>query len=163
MTLDELTEYDVVQMTDEEMGGFLSSHSVGVLGLPTDAAPSLRPMSFWFDGESTLYLLYILGETSRKHELSARTELARFLVYSAETMFNWRSVLLTGTLDAVPESEWEKVQAAVEDAWRPDVFRQAISDDNVILYRFDITEQTGLKSTGLPPAFEEGASDRGGE
>lgn len=88
MTIDELTEYDVVQMTDQEIQGFLSSHSVGVLGLPTTAAPSMRPMSFWFDGESRLYLLYILGEKSRKEELTDRTDVARFLVFSAETMFN---------------------------------------------------------------------------
>ena len=161
MTVDELTEYDVVRMTAEEMAGFLSSHSVGVLGLPTEGAPSLRPMSFWFDGASTLYLLYVLGEGSRKADLSDRADVARFLVYSAETMFNWRSVLLTGTLDPVPESEWDEVQAAVEDAWRPDVFRQAITDDNVGLYAFEIADQTGLKSAGLPPAFERGAADEG--
>lgn len=36
-------------------------------------------------------------------------------------------------------------------------------DDNVKLYEFEITEQWGLKSTGLPPAFEEGASERSSE
>lgn len=158
MTIDELAEYDVVRMTEQEIQGFLSSHSVGVLGLSTDAAPSMRPMSFWFDGESRLYLLYILGEKSRKEELTEQTDIARFLVFSAETMFNWRSVLLTGSLDKVPDDEWDEVQAAVEDAWRPDVFRQAITDDNVKLYRFVIADQSGLKSAGLPPAFEEGAA-----
>ena len=158
MTIDELTEYDVVRMDDEEISGFLSSHSVGVLGLPTDAAPSLRPMSFWFDGASRLYLLYFLGDSSRKAELTAQADVARFLVYSAETMFTWRSVLLTGTLSEVPESEWEAVQEDVENAWRPDVFRQALADDNIKIYQFQIDEQTGLKSTGIPPGFEEDPS-----
>jgi hypothetical protein len=153
MTVDELSEYDVVRMDVEEIRGFLSSHSVGVLGLPTDGAPSLRPMSFWFDGDARLYLLYFLGESSRKAELSEQADVARFLVYSAETMFTWRSVLLTGELDEVPKSEWETVQSAVENAWRPDVFRQAITDDNIVIYRFSIDEQTGLKSIGTPPGF----------
>jgi len=51
----------------------------------------MRPMSFWFDGESRLYFLY-----------------------RAETMFNWRSVLLTGTISEVPESERDAVRDAME-------------------------------------------------
>ncbi|SEO21492.1 hypothetical protein SAMN04487948_101131 [Halogranum amylolyticum] len=155
MTVDEITEYDVDRMSDEEIRGFLSSHSVGVLGLPTDGAPSLRPMSFWFDGESGLYLLYFLGESSRKVELSEQADVARFLVYSAETTFTWRSVLLTGTLNEVPKSEWKTVQEDVESAWRPDALKQALTDDNIRIYQFRIDEQTGLRSTGIPPGFEE--------
>jgi nitroimidazol reductase NimA-like FMN-containing flavoprotein (pyridoxamine 5'-phosphate oxidase superfamily) len=159
MTVDELSEYGLVRMDAGEIRGFLSSHSVGVLGLPTEDAPSMRPMSFWFDGESRLYLLYVLGSSSRKEALSDRTDVARFLVYSAETMFNWRSVLLTGTLSEVPESEREAVQDAMDILWRPDLFEKASSSLNTKLYRFEIEEQTGIKHIGLPPAFEEKLSE----
>lgn len=155
MTVDELAVYDVVPMSDEEIRGFLSSHSVGVLGLPTTDAPSLRPMSFWFDGGSSLYLLYVLGEDSRKAELTARSDVARFLVYSAETAFTWRSVLLTGTVDELRWGDEERgVREAVEAAWRPDVLKRVVERDAVGLYRFRIDEQVGLKSMGLPPGFE---------
>jgi nitroimidazol reductase NimA-like FMN-containing flavoprotein (pyridoxamine 5'-phosphate oxidase superfamily) len=156
MTVDELSLYDVVQMSDEEIRGFLSSHSVGVLGFSTEGAPSLRPMSFWFDGESGLYLLYVGGDRGRKAELTARSDAARFLVYTAETTFTWRSVLLTGTVDEVPdEEEEETIVKAVEDAWRPEVLRQAVENESVRLYRFTIEDQHGIKSMGLPPGFED--------
>jgi hypothetical protein len=163
MTIDELSIYDVATMTDEEIEGFLSSHSVGVLGLPTDGAPSMRPMSYWFDGESTLYILYVLGSESRKAELSARADVARFLVYSAETMFTWRSVLLTGTVTEAPEEDRERVQSSLEAAWRPDVLQKAIDSEAVGIYQFRVDEQSGVKSMGLPPAFEReaGATDGG--
>ncbi|EMA56061.1 pyridoxamine 5'-phosphate oxidase family protein, partial [Halococcus thailandensis] len=85
MTTDELGEHGMVKMDDGEIHGFLSSQNVGVLGLPTEGAPALRPMSFWFDGDSQLYFPYLVGSTSRKVKLSDRTTAARFLVYRAET------------------------------------------------------------------------------
>ncbi|AUV83498.1 pyridoxamine 5'-phosphate oxidase family protein [Salinigranum rubrum] len=155
MTLDELDDYGMVRMTDEEVAGYLASQRVGVLGLPAERAPSLRPMSFGFDGDSRLYLLYVLGEESRKAELSAAAEYARFLVYSAETPFNWRSVLLTGRLTEVPEADVERAEEVLTDAWRPDVFERASRVEATRLYCFDIEERTGLKHLGLPPGFED--------
>jgi nitroimidazol reductase NimA-like FMN-containing flavoprotein (pyridoxamine 5'-phosphate oxidase superfamily) len=141
-------------MEEEAIRGFLTSHSVGVLGLPADGAPSLRPMSFWFDGDSRLYLLYILGEQSRKAELTERADSARFLVYSAETPFNWRSVLLTGELRPVPEGGLGPVREALENAWRPAVFEDLIAGDDAEVYELRISDRVGLEASGLPPAFE---------
>lgn len=155
MTLDELDEYGMVRMTDDEIAGYLASQSVGVLGLPTDGAPSLRPMSFGFDGDSRLYFLYVLGEESRKAELTTDAVPARFLVYSAETPFNWQSVLLTGRLSEVPGEDVEAAAAVLNGAWRPDVFERASAVETTRLYRFDIDERTGLKHLGLPPGFDE--------
>ncbi|WP_136589793.1 pyridoxamine 5'-phosphate oxidase family protein [Salinigranum halophilum] len=154
MTLDELDEYGMVRMTDEEITGYLASQRVGVLGLPAEGAPSLRPMSFGFDGDARLYFLYVLGGESRKAELSTDAREARFLVYSAETPFNWRSVLLTGRMSEVPDGERAAAREALNDAWRPDVFERASAAEATQLYRFDIETRTGLKHLGLPPGFE---------
>ncbi|WP_372910488.1 pyridoxamine 5'-phosphate oxidase family protein [Salinigranum sp.] len=154
MTTEELEGYGMVEMTEEEIDGYLASQSVGVLGLPTEGAPSLRPMSFGFDGESRLYFLYVLGTESRKAELSTGDRPARFLVYSAETPFNWRSVLLTGQTSEVPEDETAAAEEVLTGAWRPDVFARAVETEATRLYRFDVTERAGLKHLGLPPGFE---------
>jgi nitroimidazol reductase NimA-like FMN-containing flavoprotein (pyridoxamine 5'-phosphate oxidase superfamily) len=147
----------MVEMTDEEVTGFLASQSVGVLGLPTEdgGTPSLRPLSFGFDGEARLYFLYVVGAESRKLELTERADTARFLVYRAETTFNWRSVLLTGTVTEVAEDDRERALEALEGAWRPDVFERASATEATRLYQFDVDERTGLKHLGLPPGFEE--------
>jgi hypothetical protein len=156
MTVDELDDYGMVEMTDEEVRGFLASQRVGVLALPTEdgGAPSMRPLSFGFDGES-LYFLYVVGAESRKVELTDRADHARFLVYSAETAFNWRSVLLTGSVDEVAEEDRERALDTLDGAWRPDVFERASATEATRLYRFEIDEHTGLKHLGLPPGFED--------
>jgi len=162
MTVDDLGEYGMVRMDDEEVRALLSSHGVGVLGLPGDGAPSLRPMTYGYDAEAdALYFLYIVGSGSRKAASSDRAEAARFLVYSAETQFNWRSVLLTGQIDAVPDSETDAIEERVSLPWQPDLFRRAGAEERTRLYRFEITEWAGLKHVGLPPAFA--ASDADGE
>lgn len=157
--LDDLDEYGITRMTDAEIAGYLASQSVGVLGLPAEDAPSMRPMSFGFDGDSRLYFLYVLGTESRKAELSERAGTARFLVYSAETPFNWRSVLLTGTLGAVPDDERDAAEAALRDAWRPDVFERASAAEATSLARFDVEERTGVRHLGLPPGFGTSSDD----
>ncbi|MFC6990541.1 pyridoxamine 5'-phosphate oxidase family protein [Haladaptatus sp. GCM10025707] len=158
MTIDELTDAGMAQMTDDEIRGFLSSQHVGVLALPTDGAPSMRPLSFWYDGDHGLYFLYILGDSSRKALLSDEAAAARFLVYRAEALFNWRSVLLTGTIDAVPETERAALDAKTASQRRPDLFKQALATAETALYRFDITEWTGVEHLGLPAGFEEPTS-----
>ena len=158
MTVDTLEEYGMVRTSDEEIRGFLSSQRVGILGLPTEGPPVMRPMSFWYDGADTVYFLYVLGSSSRKAEVSDRADAARLLVYSADTAFNWTSVLLTGTISDVPEGERDAVEDAMEMRWRPDVFERASASENTALYRFHIEEQTGLKHLGLPPGLEEGPS-----
>lgn len=154
MTIEDLAEYGIEPMTDDTIKSFLSTQSVGVLGLPTDREPLLRPLSFWFDGDSALYFVYVLGEESRKAAASNDADIARFLVYSAETPFQWRSVLLTGSLSEVPESELSAVLDELEIRWRPDLFERASVDEPTALYRFDIAEQTGIKHLGLPPGFD---------
>jgi nitroimidazol reductase NimA-like FMN-containing flavoprotein (pyridoxamine 5'-phosphate oxidase superfamily) len=157
MTVDELGDYGTVEMTDEEVTGFLASQSVGVLGLPTEGGdpPSLRPLSFGFDGEGRLYFLYVVGSESRKVDLTERAGTARFLVYSAETAFNWRSVLLTGTVTEVAEEDRARALDTLDGAWRPDVFERAGATEATRLYQFDVDEWTGLKHLGLPPDFDE--------
>jgi nitroimidazol reductase NimA-like FMN-containing flavoprotein (pyridoxamine 5'-phosphate oxidase superfamily) len=160
MTIDDLTDYGMVRMDDEEIRALLSSHSIGVLGLPGDGAPCLRPMSYGYDADTdALYFLYILGSGSRKATLSDRADEARFLVYSAETQFNWRSALLTGHVDATAEDDMDAVADRVTLPWQPDLFRRAGAEERTRLYRFEITDWTGLKHVGLPPAFavDEGA------
>jgi nitroimidazol reductase NimA-like FMN-containing flavoprotein (pyridoxamine 5'-phosphate oxidase superfamily) len=154
MTLDELDEYGMARLDEREMRGVLASQKIGVLGLPTEGAPYLLPLSFGFDGESTLYFLYVLGGESRKADLTDATDVASFLVYSAETTFNWRSVLLEGTISEVPDDERERILETTQLSWRPDLFETASQREATRLYQFVIREWSGIKHTGLPPGFE---------
>jgi nitroimidazol reductase NimA-like FMN-containing flavoprotein (pyridoxamine 5'-phosphate oxidase superfamily) len=156
MSIARLQEYGLEPMDDDAIREFVSSQSTGVLGLPMDGAPYLLPMSFAFDGNSSLYFTYLLGSSSRKETLSERSDHARFLVYSVETMFNWRSVLLTGELTEVPESEWSELEDILTTAWRPELFRTVSTSADVSVYEFPIQSQSGIRHTGLASGFREG-------
>ena len=99
--------------------------------------------------------LHVAGNGSRTAELTDHAEHARFLVYSAETPFNWRSVLLAGTVAKVVEADRARALDTLRGAWRPDVFERASATEATRLYRFEIDERTGLKHLGLPPGFED--------
>lgn len=155
MTIDQLEEYGLELLDDNEIREYLSTQSTGVLGLPTGGVPYLIPLSYGFDEESTLYFTYLLGESSRKKELTDRADRARFLVYSIETTFNWQSVMLTGEISAVPEDEWSDIQALTRNRWRPNTLQTANTSGGVAVYEFAISEQAGIRQTGLAPGFRE--------
>lgn len=154
MTVDELGAYGLERLTDEEIDAFLATQRIGVLGLPTGSGPYMLPLSFGFDGESQLYFTYVLGDESRKMRLSEQAESATFLVYSAESAYNWESVSLTGRLEEVPESEWDDLQDVLADAWRPGLIEDAAASAEIAVYRFLPEARTGVKHTGLPPGFD---------
>jgi hypothetical protein len=154
MTIDELETYGMERMDDAAVTAFLANQRIGVLGLPTEGAPLMFPMSFGYDGESTLCFTFVVGESSEKQRLADRSEAATFLVFSVESAFNWESVSTTGTITAVPESEWDDYTDLLDNAWRPSLFESATAAGDVAVYRFDITDWVGVRHTGLPPGFE---------
>jgi nitroimidazol reductase NimA-like FMN-containing flavoprotein (pyridoxamine 5'-phosphate oxidase superfamily) len=153
MALDELERVGVERMTDGEVRDFLASQGMGVLGLPAEGAPYLLPMSFGYDGDRTLYFSYLVGETSRKTDLTERASTATFLVYTASSPFVWQSVRLTGRLERVPDDAVDEVADALGNAWRPAVFEEAELERGFRVYRLPIDEQVGVKHTGLPPGI----------
>ena len=153
MTIERLQEYGLAEMDDDAIRAFLSNEGMGVLGLPTEGTPYMLPMSYEFDGESALYFTFIGGPESRKRELIEAADGAGFLVYAAQTAFNWESVMVTGTVEKVPYGEWDRFAAATESAWRPDVFETAMESEAVTVYRLRGEEWTGYRHTGLPPGF----------
>jgi nitroimidazol reductase NimA-like FMN-containing flavoprotein (pyridoxamine 5'-phosphate oxidase superfamily) len=156
MTVDDLTEHGAERMDDAAIDSFLSSQRVGVLGLPhpSGGAPTMRPLSFAYDGPDALYLLYVGDDSSGKRDLSDRVEAARFLVFSAETAFNWRSVLLTGRIERVPPDEVERLRDDVSVPWQPALLRAVGEATGTALYRFAVEERTGLRHAGLPEGLE---------
>jgi len=159
MTVEELDAFGMRRMDDDDIEKTLESRSVGVLGVPTDGAPMLRPLSYWYDGEDALYFVYVLAGDSEKQSLTDVADVAQFLVYSVETTFNWRSVLLTGSIEAVSVEEREAVEERMEISWRPDLFERATESETTAIYRFDIGERAGIKQLELPPELREPSSE----
>lgn len=160
MTVDEFTEYGMERMDDDDIVSFLSTQSLGVLGLPTGETPYLVPMSYGFDKDSRLYFGYVVGSQSRKADLSEQTDTATFLVYNAETMFHWRSVLVTGTLRELPPEETSKATAVEGPMWRPELIETVSKTEGYQYYELQIEEWTGLRHATKPPTFAQRRSSR---
>mgnify|MGYP006287160781 FL=1 len=154
MTIDDMAAYGLDRMSDDELRDFVSNQKMGVLGLPTAGAPYMLPMSFGYDGGSTLYFTFVGGPDSRKRTLIDDADTARFLTYAAQSMFNWESAILTGSVQSVPEAEWDALEAVLGTAWRPEVFERATAVEDIAIYRFDVDDWSGIKHTGLPPGFD---------
>jgi hypothetical protein len=133
-------------MTDDEIRSFLTEQGVGVLAVTAEDVPYVVPMSFGFDGDATLYFLFLLfGEESRKQVLCDRADRARFLAYSAESMHDWRSVTATGSIDQVLEGDWGDLRSAMENAWHPDLFTAANPMRGVEGYRLQVDDWSGIR------------------
>ncbi|MCU4741645.1 pyridoxamine 5'-phosphate oxidase family protein [Natronoglomus mannanivorans] len=154
MSVDELQDYGLVEMNDDEIHTFLSTRKMGVLGLPEEGPPYLLPMSYGYDGDRRLYFTYLLGSRSRKATSSEAADTASFLVFQVDTMYTWESVRMTGTITAVPETEWDELKEIANGAWRPEIFESATLSGDVTVYEFRIDEWTGIKHQGLPPEFD---------
>jgi hypothetical protein len=155
MSVDELAEYGMERMDDDDIDAFLSTQRTGVLGLPTETNPYLLPLTFGYDdGESRLLFTFVLGATSRKRDLTERAEQATFLVYSVDSMFVWESVMLSGSISELPESDWKTAMDALSDAWRPEIFEEADLSGGVAIYQFVIEDRSGIKYASLPPRFD---------
>ncbi|WP_049912202.1 pyridoxamine 5'-phosphate oxidase family protein [Halorubrum kocurii] len=146
MSIDAIAESTAASMSEGQMRELLEAEGVGTLGLPTGDLPYLIPVSFGFDGDATLYFVFLLfGTESRKETLVSEAGRGRFLVYRADSMYDWQSVSVTGPITAVEEGEWDELRSAMENAWHPNVFSSAHPMRGVRGYRFEIDEWTGLQ------------------
>jgi nitroimidazol reductase NimA-like FMN-containing flavoprotein (pyridoxamine 5'-phosphate oxidase superfamily) len=153
MSVDELGEYGMERMNADEIAQFLATQRTGVLGLPSEDGPYLLPLTYGYDGESRLFFTFVLGASSRKEMLSERADSATFLVFQVDSMFVWESVLLSGRIEPLPESEWDEALAELTDAWRLAVFEQADLSGGIRIYAFEIEERSGFGHVSVPPEF----------
>jgi nitroimidazol reductase NimA-like FMN-containing flavoprotein (pyridoxamine 5'-phosphate oxidase superfamily) len=148
MSTEQLADSSTEPMSDDQLRAFLNQQGVGTLVLPAEDLPYAVPMSFGFDGDSTLYFLFLLfGEDSRKQTLCERAGRARFVVYAARSMHDWQSASLVGPIGAVPEEDWEALRTAMENAWHPSVFSSASPTRGVEGYRLEVESWTGIQHT----------------
>jgi hypothetical protein len=125
----------------------LEDAGYGVLALANDGESYAVPMSFGFDGDSTIYFQFGFGEGSVKRAFLDATSAATLVVHDVRTCDDWHSVVVTGPIDRVPESRSVDAFAALSDnAVLP---RNALDDRltaaDFELYRLDVESATGRR------------------
>jgi hypothetical protein len=134
------------RMTDGEVNELLSRVGVGVLSLARDGEAYGVPVSFGFDGEETLYFVFVgYGAESRKEAFAAETARASFTAFEVTDRDRWRSVVVGGRLESVDREEWTSATEAIEaNAWYPSLFRTADPTGGLEIWALRIDERSGL-------------------
>lgn len=142
---DELTPD--VEMDPEETAAFLQERGWGCLTLARDDAAYSIPVSFGYDGESTLYFQLQTDEDSEKLAYLDATTTATFLVPRVRPP-NWQSAVVRGRIRPVSDDEAGDALAAFADnAWFPTCPWTAEKDPaDVALYELEIEEMSGRAS-----------------
>lgn len=95
-----------MEMGATEIEEFLNDQATGVLSLSRDGQAYGVPMSFAYDGENERAIMDMgFAPDSKKAEFLESTEEICLTVYDWEGPKDWRSVIVTGTLDEIPEDE----------------------------------------------------------
>lgn len=105
-----------IELTRDEIDRLPVEEGVGLLSLADDGVAYAVPISFGYDGEDRPYFFAIrFGEKSRKAEFMERTDTATFVVYTVSSPTKWRSVLVTGEVGTVPESDHDAMEEVMYD------------------------------------------------
>lgn len=144
---------DILQghrMSDGEIETLLLERGVGVLSMANDGVPYAVPISFGYDGDDHIYLLFAgHSEEGRKVIYAERSETASFLVYDTESGEDWWSVIVEGSLDRITIDSWEAArQAMADNAYRADLLTNVDRWEDPRVWAIDIDTWSGRTSDG---------------
>ncbi|MFB6130944.1 MAG: pyridoxamine 5'-phosphate oxidase family protein [Salinigranum sp.] len=136
----------------EELAECLARADYGVLGLARGSEAYTFPVSFGYDPDLTaVYFLFVFGSDSKKRSFVEAGGTASFTVVDADLPDAWASVIVTGTLEPVPDDERERGYAALaETAEFPapytfeDYLEAGLPEQG--LYKLTVEELTGRRA-----------------
>lgn len=143
MTLDRRTE-----LSRSETDAFLGRKETGVLSLARNDEPYAIPISYGYDAAERLFFMRLVSTPdSAKRAFLGDEPQATLVVYDeAEPVY--RSVVATGTIEAVPSEALtaDRIEQYGETP-RPlfEIWGEAAPDLDVALYQFDPAEVTGRR------------------
>lgn len=138
-----------VEVPEEHSRECLERAEFGVLALSNGSEAYSIPVSFGYDsGVRTLYFLFGFDESNRKAAFIETTDTASFTVVDSELPDAWESVLVTGTVEPVPDDEEEEAYAALaETATFPaaSTLEEYVDETNLshALYELDVETING--------------------
>ena len=109
-----------VSMSATEIDSFLYEQGHAILSVANNGDAYAVPVSFGYDGDGIfLYLIQFDGQ-SKKLDFSAGTGTVCLTGYDVKNRSEWECVLICGTLEPVPESEFDYMDGIMDDnAWFP--------------------------------------------
>lgn len=133
------------EMDESAIDELLVENGVGVLSMTAEGVPYGVPLSFGYDGDDTLYFLFVGPSTELRKEFYAeQTGVASFATLDVAPDGGWRSVIVSGTLERVTHETWDAAREAMADnAYRSELMTAHDIDENPNVWALGIEERSG--------------------
>ncbi|MFP8888677.1 pyridoxamine 5'-phosphate oxidase family protein [Natrialbaceae archaeon A-CW2] len=141
--------YGVV-MDDDAVAEYLESKGVGTLSFGNETGGYGIPMSFGYDRvEDRIIFQLSFGEESLKAKYIEEGNQVTLSAYDWESIHDWRSVVVRGTLHEIPVAENSRpagIFAAFSKIASPEVFQEPLKDLDFEWYDLRIDDVHGRRA-----------------
>lgn len=122
----------------------LTDAGVGVLSMSDEGVPYGVPMSFGYDGEDSLYFVFLGSAELRKETYAEMSDVASFTTFEINADSSWRSVIVSGPLERITIDEWDEAREAMADnAYQSSLLTEYELQENPNVWALRTTERGG--------------------
>ena len=123
----------------------LTESGVGVLSMAAEGVPYGVPLSFGYDGEDTLYFVFLGATTElRKESYAEQTDVASFTTFDIGQDSAWRSVIVAGPLNRIKIDEWDSARESLADnAYQSNLLSEYELQENPNVWALKAKERSG--------------------
>jgi len=132
-------------MDDVEIDDVLTGMGIGVLSMSVEGVPYGVPLSFGYDGEDTLYFLFLEASSNlRKETYAEQAAVASFTTFDVTPDGSWRSVIVSGSLDRISVDEWDGAREAMAaNAYQSNLLSKYEIQENPNVWGLRIQQRSG--------------------
>ncbi len=134
-----------LEMDDVEIDDVLTEMGIGVLSMSAEGVPYGVPLSFGYDGEDTLYFLFLEASSDlRKETYAEQAAVASFTTFDVTPDGSWRSVIVSGSLDRISVDEWDAAREAMAaNAYQSNLLSKYEIQENPNVWALRIQQRSG--------------------
>lgn len=134
-----------LEMDDVEIDDVLTEMGIGVLSMSVEGVPYGVPLSFGYDGEDTLYFLFLEASSDlRKETYAEQAAVASFTTFDVTPDGSWRSVIVSGSLDRISVDEWDGAREAMAaNAYQSNLLSKYEIQENPNVWGLRIQQRSG--------------------
>lgn len=133
------------ELEESVIGEVLTERGVGVLSMAAEGVPYGVPLSFGYDGEDTLYFVFLGATTElRKESYAEQTDVASFTTFDIGQDGAWRSVIVSGPLNRIEIDEWDSARESLADnAYQSNLLSEYELQENPNVWALKAQERSG--------------------
>ena len=134
-----------LELDDSGIDDVLTTAGVGVLSMTADGEPYGVPLSFGYDGDDSLYFVF-LGATAelRKETYAETSDVASFTTFEMHPDGAWRSVIVSGPIGRITIDDWDAAREAMADnAYQSNLLSEYELQENPNVFRLEIEDRAG--------------------